>query len=132
MQGERKKKAVSEVEEVLLRYTREVVNKMSSNFSRRAHQIGVFEWTEHFWKAKSSYKDEPYHVSYERIENVPTKHPSWTNEMDWIPQLSGTEKGYVPVTGKNGEEKLGYVVRKRRASARYRTLLTSFGKRLER
>lgn len=72
---EGKKRAVFEVEGVLLHLTEEVGNTVTSIISHKAHHVDVCEQPVHFCRKTPSNGDVLFHVSKEGRGKVPTKHP---------------------------------------------------------
>lgn len=69
--GERKKKAVPEVEGVPLHYTREMRDMTRSNVGSKTHHVNVFKEAMHVWRKSSLHKEVLSHITENGMVSSP-------------------------------------------------------------
>lgn len=75
---------------------------MTSIIRRKNDYANFHKGAVHFWRKGLSYGNVIPHMSHERLGPIPSTYPWWTNDMDEITRLSGSEKIYVTQAGKDG------------------------------
>lgn len=84
-------KKAFKVEPTPLYFFRAKGNYNQSPARRRQHHMNVMEMAIHFWKPALEGTSSADSAKYQKGGHIQTSHPSWTNVMDNIPRLPGSQ-----------------------------------------